>query len=153
MKLWKSYENPDIRSCEITGLKKHESYRACVKAWKRDESGEKVYIGKASPTVHAITGNVSFRERRCNATKVKPKVKSLKLTVGKSKKIKASVTRTSWFYKPLDHIKPALRYFSNDRTVATVSKSGRVRAKGKGTCKIYIMANNGVRGSVKVTVK
>ena len=45
-----------------------------------------------------------------------------------------------------------LRYLSTDTKVATVSKSGKITAKGKGTCTIYVYAVNGARKAVKVTV-
>jgi len=45
-----------------------------------------------------------------------------------------------------------LRYYSSDRNVATVNAAGKIRARGVGSCTIYVMANNGVRASVKVRV-
>jgi uncharacterized protein YjdB len=42
---------------------------------------------------------------------------------------------------------------TSNSKVATVSKSGKITAKGKGTCKIYVVAVNGVRKTVSVTVK
>ena len=45
-----------------------------------------------------------------------------------------------------------LRYLSSDRKVATVSKSGRITAKGTGKCTIYVFAHNGVSKSIRVTV-
>jgi len=47
----------------------------------------------------------------------------------------------------------ALRYYSSDRNVATVSASGKIKARGRGRCTIYVIANNGIRASVKVKVK
>ena len=46
-----------------------------------------------------------------------------------------------------------LRYFSSDTNVATVSETGRIQAAGPGSCKVYVMANNGIRASIQVTVK
>lgn len=37
--------------------------------------------------------------------------------------------------------------------VATVDKIGHVRAVARGTCTIYVYAQNGVSGSVEITVK
>jgi uncharacterized protein YjdB len=45
-----------------------------------------------------------------------------------------------------------LRYFSSDTNVATVSETGKIKARGAGSCTVYIVANNGVRASVEVTV-
>ncbi len=37
--------------------------------------------------------------------------------------------------------------------VATVSISGKITAKGKGTCKIWVYAQNGVYKTITVTVR
>ena len=44
------------------------------------------------------------------------------------------------------------RYLSADEHVATVTKDGTITAKGAGTCKIYVIANNGVYKGLNVTV-
>jgi uncharacterized protein YjdB len=136
------------RRFKVTGLKKSTSYKAYVMAWKKVK-GVKTTIGKASPTVHAITGD--YRVRSCNAESVKVNKSSLKLKVGTTKKIKASVKGVKSDRKVLAHTRQ-LRYFTSDRNVATVTKAGKIRAKGVGSCTIYVMANNGVRATVKVTV-
>ena len=47
---------------------------------------------------------------------------------------------------------PTLRYMTSNKKVATVNSSGKITAKGKGTCYIYVYAHNGVSKKVKVTV-
>ena len=42
---------------------------------------------------------------------------------------------------------------TSNKKVATVNSSGKVTAKGKGTCYIYTFAHNGVSKQIKVTVK
>lgn len=42
---------------------------------------------------------------------------------------------------------------SSNKKVATVSKSGKITAKGKGSCKVYAVAASGAKAAVKVTVK
>ena len=76
---------------------------------------------------------------------------SLKLKVGAVKTIKALVKGVKSDRKVLAHARK-LRYFTNDRNVATVTQAGKIRATGVGSCTVYVMANNGVRASVKVTV-
>jgi hypothetical protein len=51
------------------------------------------------------------------------------------------------------HIKGELRYESTNIKIATVSKTGKIVGKGKGTCYVYAYAQNGVCKKVKVTVK
>ena len=43
-------------------------------------------------------------------------------------------------------------YMSSNKKVATVTKSGKITAKGKGTCNIIAYAHNGIAKSIKVTV-
>ena len=51
-----------------------------------------------------------------------------------------------------DHA-PKLRYISSDPGIAAVSRSGRITAKAKGSCRIYVITVNGLRKTVQVTVK
>ena len=41
----------------------------------------------------------------------------------------------------------------NNRKVATVSKKGVIKAKGKGKCYVYAYAQNGVFRKIKIIVK
>ena len=45
------------------------------------------------------------------------------------------------------------RYATSKSSVATVGKDGTIKAQGKGTCYIYVYAQNGYAKKVKVTVK
>lgn len=45
------------------------------------------------------------------------------------------------------------RYVSSDKSVATVSKNGKIKAVGKGTCDVYVYGKNGCGKKIKVTVK
>jgi len=82
---------------------------------------------------------------------VKVDKSSLKLKVGAVKTIKALVKGVKSDRKVLAHARK-LCYFTNDRNVATVTQTGKIRATGIGSCTVYVMANNGVRASVKVRV-
>ena len=81
----------------------------------------------------------------------KPRVS---LKAGKTYKIKANVVKLQKGQKlvPTSHA-PKLRYVSSNKKIATVSKSGKIKAKSKGGCKIYVIAVNGARKAVTVTVK
>ncbi len=135
-------------SYRIKHLDRGVAYEAYVRAWKR-VAGVKSYIGKASPMLHAITGG--YNSRYCNAKSVKVDKSSVKMKVGATKKIKASVKGVKSGREVLAHEKQ-LRYYSSDRNVATVNAAGKIRARGVGSCTIYVMANNGVCASVKVKV-
>lgn len=47
----------------------------------------------------------------------------------------------------------AYRYYSTNKKIAAVSKKGVVKAKKKGTCILYVLANNGVYKKIRVLVK
>lgn len=89
-----------------------------------------------------------------NAKKVKVSKKSYTLTVGKSAKIKAKIVKAKSGKKLLGKGHCAkVRYISSNTKVATVSKSGKIKAVGKGKCDIRIFAQNGRSCKVTVTVK
>ena len=136
------------RSYKVTGLKKARGYKAYVKAWKKVR-GVKTYIGKASPVVHAVTGG--YTKKVSNPKTVTVNASRVTLTVGKSSRIRASVKGVKSGRQVLAHAK-VLRYYSGNRNVSTVSSAGKIKATGAGSCTIYVLANNGVRATVKVTV-
>ena len=75
------------------------------------------------------------------------------LKQGKTFKIKAKVTKLKKKKKLISKKHCAkLRYQSTNQKIATVNASGKIRAKAKGTCYIYVYAHNGVSKKVKVTV-
>jgi len=148
-KLKKTVRSWESHVVRFRGLDKRENYKGYVKAWKKVD-GQKVYIGKASPQVHAITG--SYDADYCNTRSVKLNHSSLTLKAGKSKTLKATMKGVKSGKKVLQHI-PKVRFYSTNANVATVDANGKVKAVAKGSCTIYAIANNGVRNSVKVTVK
>ena len=80
------------------------------------------------------------------------KKNSLTLKVGKTGTIRASVKGVKPGKKGLHQCK-LIRWFSDNRNIATVNKDGKVTAKAKGKCTIFAVANNGVRASVRVRVE
>ena len=134
---------------KIVKLKKGVAYKACVRAW-RTVDGVKTYIGEASPDVFAIAGGRN--NKYTNAKKITVKKKKLTLNVGGSKKIKAKVKKASNSRRFLPKV-AKIRYFSSDRSVATVNAKGKVTAVGAGTCTVYAVAQNGLRVGVTITVK
>ena len=133
-----------------TGLKKKTAYKAYVKAYTV-KSGKKKYI-KTSPLTHSYTSGAS--KKYSNAKTLTVNKKKVTLKKGKTFRIKGKVTKVKKSKKlmPATHV-PTLRYISDNKKVATVSKAGKITAKAKGTCKIYVFAHNGVRKTIEVTVK
>ncbi|MCR5473757.1 MAG: InlB B-repeat-containing protein, partial [Lachnospiraceae bacterium] len=158
-KLVKTIEENETLQWTATGLKPNKSYKAYIKAFVTDKNGKKKYISK-SPLMHVYTagGNRAYT----NAKSVKlntsdgmiKKGNKLTLKVKDTYKIKASVRKADKKKKllPDSHVK-TLRYRSSDPGVATVSSKGKITAKKKGKCNIYVYAHNGVNKTIKLTVK
>ncbi|MBR2707522.1 MAG: Ig-like domain-containing protein [Mogibacterium sp.] len=135
-----------------SGLKKGTAYKFYVKAYTM-KAGKKTYIRK-SPAVHSYTGNGTGNFTNAKSVTLRNVRKGkLSLKKGKTFRIKAKVNKVNKKKKlmPKSHTSK-LRYLSSDRKVATVSKSGRITAKGTGKCTIYVFAHNGVSKSIRVTV-
>ena len=86
--------------------------------------------------------------------KVGKKTKAVsKVTVkrGKSLALKTTLNPKSKKLKVKKHV--GARYESTNTKIATVSGKGVIKGKKKGTCYVYVYAQNGVFKKVKVTVK
>jgi hypothetical protein len=148
MKLYRSV-GAGTTKLTITGLKPHMTYKACVKAWKR-VNGAGRYFGEPSPVVFAITGGSD--NTHCDAEYVRLSRSKLTLKAGNEYEVGATLKGMSPG-KDLLALTDSLRFYSTSPSVATVSGSGRIKAVNKGSCTIYVLANNGVRASMKVTVR
>ncbi len=136
------------RKMRWTGLTTGKSYKAYVRAWKTAD-GRKQYIGKASPTVHAIPGGSS--KAYTNPKSVTVKKAEVTLQPGKTHTIEAAMKGVNASLPVLDH-GSALRYFSTNRNVAAADSAGKITAKAAGSCVIYVLADNGIHAAVKVKV-
>ncbi len=141
-----------VRTTSLTrkGLRKGSSYKYKVVA-NATVSGRKTVLAR-SYTMHSIAGN--YNSRYTVAKKVTASKASLTLTAGSTGKVSAKTAKykTGRSLLPSSHA-AKYRYTSSDTRVATVSADGKVTAKSAGTCKIRILAQNGVYDTVKVTVK
>lgn len=103
-----------------------------------------VYVA-VSKTVHVATtgGEVG------NAKDVKVNKSKVQLKKGKTFTIKASAVKEKKKIKTIRGI----CFESGNEKIATVSSKGVIKAKRKGTCYIYVYAQNGVCEKIKVKVK
>ena len=146
-KYGKAVEVTDATSCTVAAKKTNKKYQAYVQAY-RLVNGEKVAIGK-SLTVGSGAGS----KASLNAVKIKLSKKSVKVAVKKKKTLKATVT----FKKNGKKIKKTgkaakVKFWSTDKTIATVTSKGKIKGVKKGTCYVYVMAENGLKKKIKVTV-
>lgn len=102
-----------------------------------------------SPSLYMVLGS---NKSGSNVTKVILPAPKVTLNRSKTYKIKPSLKYKGKKAYSSANVK-SVRYFTTNKKVATVSKSGVVTAKGKGTAKIYVVAANGKRATLKVTVK
>ncbi|MBR1741171.1 MAG: Ig-like domain-containing protein, partial [Lachnospiraceae bacterium] len=103
-----------------------------------------------------ITGHVVGKNNKkySNAKKIKLVGTSYTLNKGKKAQIKAKTVLEYPKRKQLSdaHAKE-FRYATTDKSIATVSKTGKITAKKKGSCIIYVYARNGLAKKIKITVK
>lgn len=166
---WRSYENADGYDCywsycdgkrsykklatvkaakdRVTNrrLDNNRQYKYFVAAYKLID-GKKVYIAKSN-TLH-----VALKDAKAtNAKKVTVNQTNVRLKAGDTFVIRSRTRLENTNKKELLHA-AAYRYYTSDQSVASVSKTGKIKALKSGTCVIYVVANNGVYGTIKVTV-
>ena len=132
-------------------------YKYQVKAYKLVK-GKKVIIAK-SVEIHATTKSNKYcvagkvQIDKLAGKKVSKTTKKLKLTLrhGRTAKIKAAEIPAETG-KTIHHHRD-ICYESSNRKIAIVTKSGKIIAVGKGTCKIWVYAQNGVYKTITITVK
>ena len=130
-------------------LKAKQSYKVKVKAYRMVD-GKKVYIANGR-TLHVVFGS---NAEYTNAGKVRVNKKNYTLKEPNTSKIRTSIVKQDKTKKLLSKGHGAkLTYVSTDTAVAKVSKNGKITAKKKGRCTIYVYALNGKCAKIKVTVR
>ena len=118
-------------------------YKYCIKAYKLVD-GKKVWIAK-SKVVHSTTTGGNYG----NAKSVKVNKTAVSLAVQKTFTIKAEqIVKDQPIKKHTD-----IKFESSNSKIASVTSKGVIKAKKKGTCYIYVYAQNGIYQKIKVTVK
>ena len=166
---WRSYEDADGYDCywsycdgkrsykklatvkaakdRVTSrrLDNNRRYKYFVAAYKLID-GKKVYIAKSN-SLH-----VALKDAKAtNAKKVTVNQTNIRLKAGDTFVVRSRTRLENTNKKELLHV-AAYRYYTSDQSVASVSKIGKIKALKSGTCVIYVVANNGVYGTVEVTV-
>ena len=138
-----------IRKLDGTKLNLKKNFKVYVVAYKTAD-GVKQKLGKT------ITAHVIGRKNKTYTNVKAIKIEKSKTTIkkGKTWAIKATVVIVDPSKKMLsDSHAPTFRYASSNKKIAAVNKSGKVTAKKKGTCYIWVYAKNGYAKKIKVTVQ
>ena len=132
-------------SQKMMKLKKGTYYKYVVIAYKMTGAGQKVIA--SSKTIHVATAGGKVG----NYKKVKLNKEIVKLKCGKVFKIKAEQVPEKKKLKVKRH--RGICFESSNSSIATVSSSGKVKAKKKGICVIYIYSQSGTFSKMTVRVK
>ena len=131
-------------------LKKGTFYKYIVKAYKIVD-GKKV-VTDTSVSIHVITQGSKYGiAKSVSVTKIGNKKNVSKITLKKGKTAQITAKEIKKDKKIRHHRK--LCYESCNTAVATVTPEGLIQAVGKGTCTIWVYAQNGVYVALTVTVK
>ena len=125
------------------------SYKTQIRAYQIG-NGKKEIIGR-SLVLHTAGEN---QKGYTNARSLKVSKAKLTMKKGAAKKITAKTVRqdSKKALFPKSHV-ASYRYYSTDKSIADVSRSGKIKGRKKGSCTIYVLAANGVKKGIKVTVK
>ena len=135
--------NPKTVKKTFKKLKKGKYYKYVVVAYKKTAAGNRIM--SKSKSVHCATPG----GKKGNQTGIKIKKSKLNLKKGKKAKIKATLKTKG---KVATHI-AKFRYESSNKKIATVDKKGNIKAKKKGSVKIYVYTQNGLSKTVKVKIR
>ena len=131
-------------------LKKGTFYKYIVKAYKIVD-GKKV-VTDTSVSIHVITQGSKYGiAKSVSVTKIGNKKNVSKITLKKGKTAQITAKEIKKDKKIRHHRK--LCYESCNTAIATVTPEGLIQAVGKGTCTIWVYAQNGVYVALTVTVK
>ena len=142
-KLVKDIRKGSTKTFTQKKLNKGTAYKYVVRGYKMID-GRKITIA-ASKCVYVFTDGGKYG----NTKSVKVKKTKVNLKRGKTYQVKASQVKEKKALKKYRNI----CYESTNPKVAAVSGKGLIRAKAKGTCKVYVYAQNGKQKEIKVTVK
>lgn len=154
LKSVKTISNPKVTTItfnKLNGkkLNTNKDVKLYVAAYK-DIYGKKVMYGRSILAHIAGSGSKTYT----NAKSISLNKTSVKLDVKKTFTIKATVNKANNKKSLLKskHVAKC-RYKSSNTKVATVSANGKITAKAKGVCAVYVYAQNGCTKKLTVTVK
>lgn len=147
----KSGKTTSVKITKVNGKKLNlkKNYKVYIAAYKI-VNGKKVQMGKT--IIAHIVGQKNTKYTNVKNVKISKNKYTLKK--GQTVKIKAKTVLVNKKRKELTnaHAKK-FRYTTDNKKIATVTKTGKIRAVGKGKCEIHVYARNGYTRVIKVHVK
>jgi len=130
-----------------TELKEKQGYKYLVKAYQVKDGKEEVIA------VSYVARNFLFAKdsKYSNPSKIIAEYQKVTLDAGMTIKVNAVIKLPKGKKKKKQG--PQKRYISTNTKVATVTTSGKIIAKKKGSCYVYVIAQNGIVDKVEVKVK
>ena len=126
-------------------LKQNTYYKIVIAAYKTTSYGEKRIISVSKAVYAATAGGKNGNIKKLTGSKAK-------ITLKKGKKIRLKIKQIPVNGKQVRQFR-VLSYESSAPATAKVTKKGVIKAKKKGTCNIYIYAQDGTSKTVRVRVK
>lgn len=138
-----------IKKLDGKKLKLKKNYKFFIAAYKV-ENGVKYKLAKS--IIAHIVGRKN--KKYSNPKKLTIPKKTMAMKPDKTTLLKPKVVLVNPKRKSLsDHHAPKFRYASSNRSIVSVTKKGKIKTLGKGTCYVFIYAKNGYAKKVKITVR
>lgn len=134
--------NYKVKKFNKKALKKGTYYKFFVAAF--DKNGKQLSVSK---TIHVTTSGGKYGNIK------KLILKKSKITLRKNKSYKINVKAQSQSKKLKNKKHKNISFESTNPKIATVANNGKVKAKKKGTCTIFVYGQNGVSKTIKIYVK
>ncbi|MBQ5441123.1 MAG: Ig-like domain-containing protein [Firmicutes bacterium] len=135
-----------IKKVKGAKLKKNTYYKFLIVALNKNNK-----VVSTSRMIHVATKGGKYTNYKKISVDKEKITKAKNLKKGKSLKLEAKQIKVTKSLKARKHV--AIRYESSNKKIATVTTKGVIKAKAKGTCYVYIYAQNGVYKRIKVVVK
>ena len=150
-KLLKTIKKNGTTSFTNKKLKKGKNYKYLVVAYK-NVNGKKMTIS-AAVVVHTNTkgGKVTVAKSLKVTDTKKKAVTKVTVKKGKTFQLKAAEVKEDKKLKIKSHRK--VKFESSDPKIAKVNAKGKITGVKKGTCTVWVFAQNGIFKAIKVTVK
>ena len=137
-------EGEKVRECSVC----HEKETEVLPKLKKETSDENMTKNNSTVTpTNQNTVKQTGTTKSISVKKIKLNKKKVTLKKDKTFKIKTTVL-------PKNATNKKVTYKSSNKKVATVSKSGKIKAKKKGKCTITVTSKDGKKkAKIKITVK